>query len=192
MAFSRAARALLVDATVTWATVGFTKRKFYSMENIGNASLDLPSQEIKTVALGLTVPGDVLQLVTDAGLKPMEGLVGVRNLLMVVLPVVSMCDPRDISGNVDSKNTAQPTVFMYDRYPGGMGFCEKGYEAIGDLLAMALRLVEECPCEDGCPSCVALVNLRPPIHGDPDAFGGYSIPDKRAAKVILRALCGGR
>ena len=184
----RGSRVCFGDATVTWATAAFTKRKFYTMENIGTAKLDLPSQEIRTTALWLVFSAPVLAKVSDAGLKPAEGLAGVRNLLMVVLPMLAMCDPRDISGSVDSKNTGEPTVFMYDRYPGGLGFCEKGYELIEELLRMARRLVEECPCEEGCPSCVALVNLRPPIHGDPDVFSGWAIPNKEAALTILREV----
>ncbi len=180
----------LVDATVAWQTVAMTKRKFYTSENIGATQLDLPKQEIKTVAIGITPPKSAISKVHEAQLKPIEGLVGVRNLLSVMLPVLAMCDNRDVSGSVDSRNTDAPTVFMYDRYPGGLGFCEKGYELIGELLAMCLRLVDECPCEDGCPSCVALVNLRPPIHGDPAVFGGWTIPSKRAAQIILREIVG--
>jgi len=184
------ARVCFGDATVTWATAGFTKRKFYSTENLGMAKLDLPPQEIRTTALWLVIAPETLAKVSEAGLKPAEGLAGVRNLFMVVLPMLSMCDQRDVSGNVDSKNTGQPTIFMYDRYPGGLGFCEKGYELIDDLLTMARRLVDECPCDEGCPSCVALVNLRPPIHGDPDIFSGWAIPNKQAARVILREMTG--
>ena len=187
----RGAQVRLVGATVTWATVAFTKRRFYSTENLGTGQVDLPSQQIQTTAFGLTVSPELLRAVQDAGLKPAEGLAGVRNLCMVVLPMLAMCDARDISGSVDSKNVGQPTVFLYDRYPGGLGFCEKGYEQIGELLDMARRLVAECPCEEGCPSCVAQVNLRPPIHGDMErAAGGWDIPNKQAAAMILDALSG--
>ncbi|MDP6445721.1 MAG: hypothetical protein QF805_18140 [Pirellulaceae bacterium] len=45
-----------------------------------------------------------------------------------------------------------------------------------------------CPCEDGCPSCVGLPNLRPAIHSDPDLSRGYPIPDKRATMRLIELL----
>jgi ATP-dependent helicase YprA (DUF1998 family) len=49
-------------------------------------------------------------------------------------------------------------------------------------------MVEECECEDGCPSCVGLPNLRPAIHSDPDLMRGYPIPNKAATKHLLDLL----
>ena len=97
-------------------------------------------------------------------------------------------DRRNLSGIVESANTGRPTAFLYDRYLGGLGFAERGYEEIEELLAMCRRLAEECPCESGCPSCVGLANLRPPIHQDPDLAHGYAIPSKEAAVALLRHL----
>ena len=101
-----------------------------------------------------------------------------------------MCDKQDIGGIVDSSNTGTPTVFLYDRYSGGLGYAEKGYDMIEELLESCLALIHECPCEDGCPSCVGIPILRPPIHTDPDADGGFPIPDKEAALVLLHELLG--
>ena len=53
---------------------------------------------------------------------------------------------------------------------------------------MCRRIVSECPCDDGCPSCVGLANLRPPLHADPDLDGGYAVPDKRATIAMLNLL----
>ncbi len=53
---------------------------------------------------------------------------------------------------------------------------------------MCSRIVRECPCRKGCPSCVGLANLRPPIHGDPDVFGSMPVPDKQATKMLLDLL----
>ena len=51
-----------------------------------------------------------------------------------------------------------------------------------------LAMIEECGCEDGCPSCVGIPTIRPAIHTDPDIFGSFPIPDKAAARVMLRAM----
>ena len=176
------------DLTVTWATVAFKKIKFYTNENIGQTALDLPAQTLETTGLWLMVEPEYLEDLRGMGLKAVEGLVGIRNLALVCLPMLAMCDRRDLSGVVESANTGRPTAFLYDRFLGGLGFSEKGYEMVEDLLAMCRRMVKECPCESGCPSCVGLANLRPPIHQDPDLTHGYAIPSKEAAVALLDRL----
>jgi DEAD/DEAH box helicase domain-containing protein len=47
-----------------------------------------------------------------------------------------------------------PTLFVYEHVPGGTGLAERIFEQREVLLARALRLVETCPCESGCPACV--------------------------------------
>ena len=178
------------DLAVTWATVAFKKIKYYTNENIGQTALDLPAQTLDTTGLWLMVEPEHFEAMREAGLKAVEGLVGVRNLALVCLPMLAMCDRRDVSGIVESSNTGRPTAFLYDRYLGGLGFSEKGYELVEDLLAMCRRMVRECPCESGCPSCVGLANLRPPIHQDPDLTNGYAIPSKEATLALLDRLMG--
>ncbi len=113
---------------------------------------------------------------------------GVRNLMLAALPALAMCDRRDISGLVNSSNLGVPTIFVYDRYPGGVGFAGKGYELMDEWLELCRAIVNECPCESGCPSCVGLANLRPPLHQDPDLGGGYPVPNKQATILLLRLL----
>jgi hypothetical protein len=68
--------------------------------------------------------------------------------MMAALPVLAMSDRRDISGLLDSSNVVKTAVFLYDRYPGGLGFAQKGYELLDELLAMCRRIVTECPCTE--------------------------------------------
>ena len=56
------------------------------------------------------------------------------------------------------------------------------------LLAICLEMVRDCPCDDGCPSCVGLPNLRPAIHSDPDLTRGYPMPNKQATIRLLELL----
>ena len=171
---------------VSWQSVAFKKIKYYTLENIGQESLDLPALNIATTGLWAVPPEKVTEQVAQAGHQPVEGLVGVRNLLLVTLPMLTMCDRRDVSGLVDSSNLGVRAMFVYDRYPGGLGYAEKGYQFFAELLGFCRELVEECACSNGCPSCVGLPNLRPPLHHDPDLTGGYAIPDKQAAKLLLK------
>lgn len=176
------------DADVTWKTAAFKKIRFYTMENLGQATLDLPSQTLSTTAVWFIPPDELMREVKDVGLKPIEGLVGIRNMMLVVLPVLSMSDRRDLGGMVESSNTGKPTIFVYDRFRGGLGFSHRGYIEFERLLSMCREMVADCTCEDGCPSCVGLANLRPPLHQDPDLGAGWIIPSKAAAMLMLKWL----
>jgi DEAD/DEAH box helicase domain-containing protein len=156
------------------------------MENIGQTALDLPSQTLSTAGVWVILAAAIVAEVNRLGLVAVEGLVGIRNAMLVTLPVLAMCDRRDLSGIVNSSGTGQPTMFIYDRYPGGLGFSQKGYELVEEWLTMCWRLIGDCPCRGGCPSCVGMANLRPPLHQDPDLTGGYAIPDKTAAMELLK------
>jgi DEAD/DEAH box helicase domain-containing protein len=176
------------DLDVTWQTTAFRKVKYYTMELIGQAKLDLPAQTLPTTAVWWTPSAAMREQLADAGHNPVEALVGLRNLMAAALPAMAMCDRRDISGMVDSSNLGEPTIFIYDRYPGGMGFAQKGFQLLRQWLELARDMVADCPCEIGCPSCVAPPNLRPPIHGDPDLGAGYAVPDKAATLALLDLL----
>jgi DEAD/DEAH box helicase domain-containing protein len=182
------------DLDVSWKTVAFKKIKFETRENLGMGPVEIPAQTLATTGLWIVVSPAILGWVKAQGLRPSEGLVGVRNLLIQALPLIAMCDPRDISGSVNSSNLGVPAVFVYDRYPGGLGYTEKGYSQIGPLLTIARDMVERCACQDGCPSCVGLPNLRPAIHSDPDLARGFPVPSKEATRLVFDGMAnpGGR
>ncbi|MGQ0722025.1 MAG: DEAD/DEAH box helicase [Candidatus Eiseniibacteriota bacterium] len=179
------------DAKVTWFPSFFKKIRFFSIDSVGWGNLDLPAQEIETTTFWITPPEELRRALRVAGRNPVEGLAGVRNLMISVVPLFAMCDRADVGGTVDSKNLGSPTVFLYDRFPGGLGFVEHAFRRPSDVMAACLELVESCPCESGCPSCVGLPVLRAPQHQDPEAQGHWPIPDKAAARWILSALLEG-
>jgi DEAD/DEAH box helicase domain-containing protein len=176
------------DCDVTWQTVAFKKIKFATRENIGLGPVDIPAQQLNTTAFWLAPDDDVRARLKSEGLKAGEGLMGLRNLAVVALPFVAMCDSRDLGGTVNSNNLGRPTLIVYDRYPGGLGYSEKGFARIDDLLAICREMVESCPCESGCPSCVGLPNLWPAIHSDPDLTRDQPMPDKAATVRLLELL----
>jgi len=98
------------------------------------------------------------------------------------LPLFAMCDRLDIGGlsTPSHMDTGQPQVFIYDAFPGGVGIAEKGFELLEDLWRTTLQLIEECPCKEGCPSCIQ----SPKCGNDNQPL------DKEAAVVILAALLG--
>ena len=119
-------------ADVTWQTTAFRKIKYYTMEMIGQGKLDLPAQTLATAGLWWAVSQDMRGDIARAGYNPIEAMMGARNLMLAALPSLAMCDRRDISGMVDSSNLGRPVIFIYDRYTGGMGYAQTGYELIAD------------------------------------------------------------
>jgi len=176
------------EVDVTWQTTAFRKVKYYTMELIGFSALELPPQRLLTAAVWWAPAREMLEELSDAGHRPIEALMGLRNLMLAALPSLAMCDRRDISGLVDSSNLPGPAIFVYDRYPGGVGYAQKGYQLLEQWVELCRSIVTDCPCQDGCPSCVGLANLRPPLHQDPDLAGGYPVPDKAATIALLELL----
>jgi DEAD/DEAH box helicase domain-containing protein len=176
------------DVTVTWFTSFFKKIQFLSVDSIGYGILDLPPQDIETTAFWIAPRPELRRKLRAAGKNPVEGLAGLRNLLVSVVSLHAMCDRADLGGVVESKNLGMPAVFLYDRYPGGLGFAEQAFRRPAEVLADCLTLVEECPCAGGCPSCVGLPVLRPAQHQDPEIGRSWPIPDKETARMILRDL----
>ena len=140
--------------SVTEQVLAFQRKRISDHEVIDIVSLDLPEQSFPTQALWYTLPPKL------SGALPMEVLLGAlhatEHCQIAVLPLIAMCDRWDIGGlstNVHAQ-TGKPTIFIYDGHPGGVGITRRGYEVFERLLADAARLVGECPCEEGCPSCV--------------------------------------
>jgi len=176
------------DVDVTWKTVAFKKIKFNTRENIGLGPVDIPAQTLPTAAMWLSPDEATIVDMKRSGLRASEGLCGIRNLAVTALPIVAMCDTRDLGGVVDSHNLGRSAMILYDRYPGGLGYSEQGFRRAGQLLSICYQMVRECPCTEGCPSCVGLPNLNPAVHSDPDLMRGYPIPDKAAAIRLLELL----
>jgi DEAD/DEAH box helicase domain-containing protein len=169
--------------------LGYQRRRLQDSEVIDFESLDLPTTEFMTSALwyelddliGPTVGGAVSERF------PNDALLGSLHALehgqIAVLPLIAMCDRWDIGGLSTNAHpqTGGPTIFIYDGHPGGVGITRRGYEQFHRLVADARRLIGECPCEDGCPSCVQSPkcgNLNEPLH-------------KRGALELLRRMSPG-
>jgi DEAD/DEAH box helicase domain-containing protein len=133
----------------------YKKIKLHTHENVGWGKIHLPEQELHTTSYWLCVP----PMVSDnmPGKDALQaGLVGLGNLLSQMAPLYLMCDPHDLGVVPQVKNpfTGQSTIFLYDSYPGGIGFSQKLYDMHATLLEASANLLRACGCEDGCPSCV--------------------------------------
>jgi len=232
------------EVIVTRKTLEFTRIRFYTLQHLGSEKLNLPEQNLETVALWLIPSANLLnKLKYEKKKNPNEGLDAVKNVLVSVFPHYVMADRQGIRGKVQkqedktddmtdnpriplaslnspplqkggrgdfpevsatsaitvnhkSPNSATElkgtdakkgkisqdnllAIFLYDAYPGGLGFADKGYEMLPKMMEHAHKIIAECECVDGCPSCVRL----------PDTMSrSRTQPDKEAALFILEEL----
>ncbi len=159
--------------------VGFKKIKFYTNENIGSGELDLPEQQMHTTAYWLTVPRGAMQALPYAADDRRDGVVGLAFAMRHIAQLLLMCDGQDIgisigagdqgdeaalTGNEQPAAEAdEPRIFVYDNYPGGIGFSEPLFGMHAELLSRTRELIAGCDCEHGCPTCVGPVGNTGPL-----------------------------
>jgi DEAD/DEAH box helicase domain-containing protein len=155
------------EVSVTEQVIAFQRVSISDQEPIDIVALELPEQSFVTQALWYVLPERL------SAALPSDVLLGslhaAEHSQIAVLPLIAMCDRWDIGGlstNVHFQ-TGRSTIFIYDGHPGGVGITQRGYEQFERLLGDAKRLIAECPCESGCPSCVQSPkcgNLNEPLH----------------------------
>jgi DEAD/DEAH box helicase domain-containing protein len=146
------------EVMVTAIPTIFKKVKLHTHENLGWGHIHLPESEMHTTAFWLSLDSEMDKTFTVQELQ--DGLVGITNLFASVAPIYLMCNPTDIGvvSQVRSPFTGLPTIFCYDRYPGGIGLSEKLYGVYDELILNSHEVVQRCECESGCPSCVGPTN----------------------------------
>jgi DEAD/DEAH box helicase domain-containing protein len=138
--------------TVTEQVLAYQRKRLPDHEVLDLVALDLPTTSFTTQALWYELE--------DRGDVPLDTLLGslhaAEHAQIAVLPLLAMCDRWDIGGLSTNAHpqTGCPTIFIYDGHPGGVGITRQGFRAFETLVADAHRLIADCPCESGCPSCV--------------------------------------
>jgi DEAD/DEAH box helicase domain-containing protein len=149
---------------------------------IGVEPLSLPPLTFRTRAFWFIPPADIEKSLDADGLDLAGGLHGTEHAIIALMPLHVMCDRWDIGGLSSPAfgETGDPAIFVYDAYEGGIGLTEKAYTILPELLTSAYELVRDCPCEDGCPSCIP----SPKCGNDNQPL------DKAAAARILGRISG--
>ena len=176
----RSAKVYFGDVDVTITVVGFKRYKQFTEEVVEAVPLDLPPQTFPTKALWFDLPQKAIDKIADAGLDFHGGLHACEHAAIGILPLFALCDRNDIGGvsTPVHPDTGKPQIFIYDAHSGGIGIAEKGFEMITELWHATLKAVAECPCADGCPSCVQ----------SPKCGNNNEPLDKEAAIVLLEEL----
>jgi DEAD/DEAH box helicase domain-containing protein len=167
------------EVHVSSRVVGFKKIKFYTNENVGSGELDLPEQQMHSTAYWLTVPRAVVAALPFASDDRRDGVVGLSFAMRQVAQLLLMCDRQDIgisigSGaegdNPDLTRTGEPVtladeprIFIYDNYPGGIGFSEPLFAMDAELRRRTRDLIAGCQCQQGCPGCVGPIGNTGPL-----------------------------
>jgi DEAD/DEAH box helicase domain-containing protein len=172
------------DVKVIEKVTGYKKIKFFTHENAGYGDVFLPEMQMHTTGFWLTIPEALiarfLQRENAGRPEVIDGLRGLGVALEILSSVCLMCDSRDIgqtlgdgadesfeSAHANSARSApardphagrtgafNPTLFLFDSHPGGVGLAERIYERAADLVFRAGQLIESCTCSSGCPACV--------------------------------------
>jgi DEAD/DEAH box helicase domain-containing protein len=141
--------------TVTEQVVAYQRKRIQDGETLETVPLDLPETEFETEAVWFAPESWMLE-----GLEEMPRLLGslhaAEHSLIALLPIWAMCDRWDIGGLSTNLHfqTGRPTIFVYDGHAGGVGITERGFDSFEGWAADTAKMLEGCPCDHGCPSCV--------------------------------------
>jgi len=189
------------DVLVRSQVIGFKKLKLFTNENIGAGNLELPENEMHTTSYWITLERPLLESLPFAISERQSGMFGLLHALASVATLVLMCDRRDLGTAIgekppypndqefgidavqlrdrisqDAKEFFEPNLYLFDAYPGGIGFSEPLYRAHDILMQRTRQLIVTCECVEGCPSCVG-------------PAGDLAPRAKEAALTILDRLC---
>ncbi|HEV2851567.1 MAG TPA: DEAD/DEAH box helicase [Thermoanaerobaculia bacterium] len=167
---------------VTERVVGFERKRIHGQETIDQTPLDLPPVEFETVGLWWSAPKAVEETLRRLGEHFLGSLHASEHAGISLFPILALCDRGDIGGISYPLHPQIGTgaVFIYDGHPGGVGIAARGFADLSDLLGRVRLLIEGCPCEKGCPSCVQ----------SPKCGNGNRPLDKPGAARVLRLLLG--
>ncbi len=134
----------------------FKKIKLGTHENVGAGRVHLPEMEMHTTSFWWELPQDLAAEMFAEGLDLGDALKGLAHLLGKVTPFFIMADPSDLHAMpmVRSPFTGKPTLYIYDAFPGGVGFSRRIFDQFEDVRNSAREHLRRCPCRAGCPSCV--------------------------------------
>ena len=141
---------------VTSQVVSFQRRRLPDMQVLGTEALDLPSRTLDTTAVWWSVPDFVLRAAGVSEDEAPGALHAAEHASIGLLPLLATCDRWDLGGVSTAlhADTGTATVFVYDAYPGGAGFAERGFRLGARWLQATRDAIAACTCAEGCPACV--------------------------------------
>ena len=163
---------------ITERVTAFDKKRSYDNVRISTVQLDLPEHVFETEGLWFIIDNATQGAIESRKFDIGGTLHAVEHALIACMPLFSFCDRGDIGGLSHTGFPAfgLPAIFIYDGHEGGIGLSKRAYDIFEDLLATTLKILDDCPCSDGCPSCTQ----------DPQCGNRNEPLDKKGAQFLIR------
>jgi DEAD/DEAH box helicase domain-containing protein len=160
--------------------ISYRRMQQFTETVLDETPVSLPPDTFETMATWWDMPKGTLDRLNKQGHDWLAAMHAAEHACIGMLPMFAMCDRWDLGWlSINTHpDTGQPQIIVYDAYPGGVGITEKGYRLLPAWWAATLKLIEECPCDGGCPSCVQ----------SPKCGNNNTRLDKDGAAYLLRAL----
>jgi len=165
---------------VTDQVTGYERWRIHPQKKINIAALDLPPLIFETEGIWFNIPPEIQHRTEQAYLHFMGGIHAIEHAAIGIFPLLVLSDRNDLGGISIPyhEQVGMAAVFIYDGIPGGAGLSRQAFDKADKLLDLTRQVIEKCPCENGCPSCV---------HSPKCGSGNRPI-DKGAAFFILNQM----
>ncbi len=162
---------------ITERVIAFDKKRSYDNVKISTVQLDLPEHVFETEGLWFIIDNVTQEAIESSKFDLAGTLHAVEHAVIACMPLFSFCDRGDIGGLSHTGFPAfgLPAIFIYDGHEGGVGLSKRAYNIFEDLLATTLKILDDCPCSDGCPSCTQ----------DPQCGNRNEPLDKKGAQFLI-------
>jgi len=163
---------------ITRKITGYDKKRTFDRKRVSSHDLDLPEYVFETEGAWVVIGRATTSEIESEGFDLGGTLHAVEHTAIAAMPVFALCDRGDVGGlsHTGFPDFGLPAIFIYDGYEGGVGLSKRVVEIGEEWLRATLRMIEECPCTGGCPSCVQDAQC-----------GNRNEPlDKEGAKFLLR------
>lgn len=165
------------EIRMTQRVIGYERRNIFDRTRLSRHELTMPEYNFDTEGLWIEIEKALASSIEDLGYDLAGSLHATEHVTISCIPLFALCDKGDIGGLSYSfyPHLRKPVIFIYDGYEGGVGLTKRGFDVIEEWFRTALTILTECPCEEGCPSCVQ----------DPQCGSGNQPLDKEGAIFLL-------
>jgi DEAD/DEAH box helicase domain-containing protein len=172
------------EVTAGAITTGFERRRLESNELIDSVGMEMPPVTYETMGLWLCLSPEREAELSALGLTP--DYYGLGNALRIVLPLFMTCDVLDLRPWSGQTNFAWEALYFYERYPRGLGFTERVFDALEEVMGAVEQNLADCGCDDGCPQCVG-DPVRPFMVNNPELEADF-IPSRSEVRLLLACI----
>jgi DEAD/DEAH box helicase domain-containing protein len=162
---------------ITDTVSGYEKRAVRNGQLLSVVPLDFPPLVFETEGLWFQISPVAWKTIEEEKMHCMGSIHALEHALIALLPLLVMSDRNDFGGISTPMHaqTGRPTVFVYDAFPGGAGLTRTAFFQAREMFAYVYKLIADCSCEFGCPSCV---------HSPKCGSGNRPIDKEGAARLL--------